>query len=106
VNITSCLFRHNAANFGAAVALRTSATSNIHNCSFAANHASSDGGAIDVQEQRFAKISLTNLSNNTARRGGAVSVSGTARLEFANVSCLENAAMNGGCVSLTTTEVS
>jgi predicted outer membrane repeat protein len=104
--MTSCLFRHNTANFVAAVALRTSARSNIHNCSFAANHASSDGGAIDVQEQSFANISSTALSNNTARRGGAVSVSGTARLKFANVSCLENAAIEGVCVSLMTTEVS
>uniref|UniRef100_A0A383W3X7 Right handed beta helix domain-containing protein n=1 Tax=Tetradesmus obliquus TaxID=3088 RepID=A0A383W3X7_TETOB len=102
VTILNSSFVNNSAPNGGAIALKEDADLSIAAGSrLAGNHATSAGGAVQLQGTARLQVSGSALENNTAAEGGAVAALEASSFEHTgNSICSSNAATSqGGCIA-------
>ena len=103
VSITNCTFEDNSAlNMAGAVTAGFNATLYVQETTFVSNKALvSDGGAINVQQQSYLRITNCLFNENTARSGGALATVNIVALDVQDTNFTgNNAAGQGGAIAI------
>lgn len=96
--VAQCIFTGNLANYGGA-GMYNNASPVIINCSFIANHATSNGGGLLNQSGGAMPAIITStFSGNTARYGGAMHTISSAAPLLTNCVMSGNSAVYGGAL--------
>jgi len=103
VTLTSCIFSHNSADFGGAIAASGAVNLVINKSTFDNNSASLSGGALLLFQCKSVEISQCTIANNSTTWGGTIALACNLTLLQSTIS---NNSATGGTAGIELTDAS